>query len=156
MEIEAIRKQVSLELGMGYRDHTAADWAQRCKFLLGELDSTLLKLDASDQRNTILEVENTKLNERLAGARQGRDDALSRLHTADERIKALEATHEHHAERTRAAESRLGSVMTVLDRLYKNQITRDADAIGEISELFSDEEIARAVEKPFLNQESET
>jgi hypothetical protein len=51
---------------------------------------------------------------------------------------------------------RLGRVSDVLDRLYKNQITRDADAIGEISELFSDEEIARAVEKPFLNQESET
>jgi hypothetical protein len=41
-------------------------------------------LDSLDQRNTILEVENEKLNERLAGARQGRDDALLRLNSSIE------------------------------------------------------------------------
>lgn len=41
--------------------------------------------------------------------------ALSyRLGKADDRIKALEATHDHHAERTRLAESRLDSALNLI------------------------------------------
>ena len=50
MDLETIRKQVRLELGMGYGDHVAADWATRCRFVLGELDAAQSRLDAMTKR----------------------------------------------------------------------------------------------------------
>lgn len=48
-------------------------------------------------------------------------DLVSRLEAADNRIKALETTHEHHAQRTRDAESRLGEVREQCERYGLNQ-----------------------------------
>lgn len=46
-EIDNIRKQVRLEIGMGYRDCVAGDWARRCRVVLAALDGEQAIRDAA-------------------------------------------------------------------------------------------------------------
>jgi chromosome segregation ATPase len=125
----AERDKETLWEQIGDRDKHAAE-------LVSRLDAAEKERDKADRRAGAAERQ----GEQLAEEARARRAWLSRAKAdwgVDDRVSFDVVWKEALDQR-----SRLGSVMTVLDRLYKNQITRDADAIGEISELFSDEEIA--------------
>lgn len=90
-------------------DELSTEAREAIEALWEERDQLVLKLE---EREKAL----TTVHSIAAGYEHTIRDLQSRLDSAAERIKALETTHEHHAERTRLAESRLEALIEAVQQ----------------------------------------